>query len=276
MNYKLSIKGIRTRHQILKQLILIFLIVVFSACSGLKSIAPDSEQLVMSTLWYQHSAEMRAIYYQSFQLAELRVKQMHENHEGAKPLAVVVDIDETMLDNSPSEGRNILEGERYSKERWMAWTGLASAEPLPGSLEFAHFLEDLGVELFYISNRSIDELDVTIKNLIRHNFPFADKEHVFLKSDTSSKKSRREKVAYKYEIALLIGDNLGDFSEIFDDRSDRMGKGLVDQYKKEFGKHFIVLPNPIYGSWTSATYGSTSGLSPKEIAKKRKIFLSDY
>ena len=119
-------------------------------------------------------------------------------------------------------------------------------------------------------------MDATIKHLVKHNFPFADKEHVFLKSDTSSKKSRREKVADKYEIALLVGDNLGDFSEIFDNRSDRMGKGLVDQYKNEFGKHFIILPNPIYGSWTKATYGSTSGLSPKEISEKRKNSITDY
>ena len=260
----------------MKKLPILFILILFSACGSNKTSAPDSEQLVMSTLWYQHSAEMRAIYYQSFQLAELRVKQMQENYDGVKPLAVVVDIDETMLDNSPSEGRNILEGERYSKERWMEWTELASAKPLPGSLEFAAFLEDHGVELFYISNRSVDELDATIKNLVKHNFPFADKEHVFLKSDTSSKKSRREKVADKYEIALLVGDNLGDFSEIFDDRSDLMGKNLVDKYKKQFGERFIVLPNPIYGSWTKATYGSTSGLSPKEISEKRRGFITDY
>jgi len=73
-----------------------------------------------------------------------------------------------------------------------------------------------------------------------------------------------------------VGDNLEDFSEIFHDRSIQFGKLTVDKYREEFGKRFIVLPNPMYGSWTSALYGSTSGLTPRGIAKKRKSFLSDY
>jgi len=260
----------------MKKIPLILLVVLLSACSGLKTIAPDSEQMVMGTLWFQHSAEMRAIYYQAFNMAELRVNQSLENYQGEKPLAVVVDIDETMLDNSPVEGRNIMEGERYSTERWMNWTAIASAEPLPGSKEFADFLEGAGVELFYISNRSVKELDVTIENLIKHDFPYADVNHVFLKTDTSSKKARRANLSSTHEITLLIGDNLGDFSEVFEDRSDRLGKGMVDRYKKDFGSRFIILPNPMYGSWTSAIYGSTSKLSPRKIAKKRKIYITDY
>ena len=249
---------------------------LIAGCSGNKNSAPDSEQMVMATLWYQHSAEMTAIYYQAFNLAELRVNQIIEEYEGEKPLAIVVDIDETMLDNSPLEGKNILEGERYSKERWINWTNCAIAEPLPGSKAFADFLEQAGIELFYISNRSVDDLEATIKNLELHDFPYADADHIFLKSDTSSKKLRRDNLSSTHNIALLIGDNLGDFSEIFEDRSDKLGKSLVDQHKKEFGSRFIVLPNPMYGAWTSAIYGSTSKLSPKEIAEKRKSYVTPY
>ncbi len=260
-------------YKIIRTLILLVLI---TGCSGNKNSAPDSEQMVMATLWYQHSAEMRAIYYQTFNLAELRVNQIQEKYIGEKPLAVVVDIDETMLDNSPLEGKNILEGDRYSKERWVNWTSNASAEPLPGSKAFADFLEETGVELFYISNRSVEDLEATIKNLKLHDFPNADADHIFLKTDTSSKKLRRDNLSSTHNIALLIGDNLGDFNEIFEDRSDRLGKGLVDQHKEDFGSRFIVLPNPMYGSWTSAIYGSTSNLSPREIAKKRKSYVTQY
>ena len=260
----------------MKHFQIVIMLAVLSSCSGLKSIAPDSEQMVMSTLWFQQSAEMRAIYYQSFNLAEFRVQQKLETYSGKKPLAVVVDIDETILDNSPSEAKNIRDGERYSQERWANWISKASAMPLPGSLEFANYLKKEGVELFYISNRTVEQLNSTIENLNKHHFPYADEEHVFLRSDSSSKKTRREKVSSEYEIILLIGDNLGDFNEVFDNRSDEFGKALVDQYKEDFSNRFIVLPNPIYGSWTSALGGSNSGLSPKEIAIKRKSFLKDY
>ena len=90
----------------------LILSILLTGCAAYKSLSPDSEQMVMSTLWYQHSAEMRAIYYQSFSLARLRVEQALSNAGLEKPPAVVVDIDETILDNSPSEARNILEGER--------------------------------------------------------------------------------------------------------------------------------------------------------------------
>ena len=251
------------------------LIIILSSCSASDHTAPDSEQLVMSTLWFQRSAEMRALYYQAFNIAEMRVDQALENYTGDKKPAVVVDIDETILDNSPSEALNILEGERYSDERWMEWTSRAEAEPLPGSREFADYLVHKGVELIYISNRKVEEMIPTIENLKKYGFPNADAGHIFLKSETSSKKERREKVAEQYNIILLIGDNLGDFTELFDDRSDNMGKPAVDSLQERFGKDFIVLPNPIYGSWTSAMFRS-SGLSPQEIAEKRKSYLIDY
>ena len=262
----------------MNRILILFILIFLSACSTSQdnnTSAPDSEQLVMSTLWYQHSAEMRALYYQAFNLAEFRVKEMLAEYDGEKPPAVVVDIDETMLDNSPSEAKNILEGERYSSERWLKWTSLAKAKPLPGSVDFANFLAGAGVELFYISNRREAELDATKENLIKEGFPGIKEDHILLKSDTSDKTSRREKVSEKYEILLLVGDNLGDFDGIFDDRPDDYGKGKVDMNKEEFGKRFIILPNPIYGSWTSALFGSTSDMSPEEIAAHRKKFLAD-
>ena len=260
----------------MKKLHLLFILILLSACSDEQASAPDSEQLVMSTLWYQHSAEMRALYYQAFNLAEFRVTEKLADYDGEKPPAVVVDIDETMLDNSLSEAKNILEGERYSTERWRSWTGKAMAKPLPGSLDFAKFLTKAGVELFYISNRNVAELQATKDNLVKTGFPDIKEDHILLKSETSDKTERRNKVSDNYEILLLIGDNLGDFSGLFDERSENYGKDLVDEFRNEFGKRFIVLPNPIYGSWTSALFGSTRDMSPTDIAVHRKKFLLGY
>lgn len=238
--------------------------------------APDAEQMVMATLWFQHSGEARALYYQAYNLAELRVRQALDTLPDNLPKAVIADIDETILDNSPSEGKNILEGNRYSSERWKTWTDNRSATGLPGSLEFAMFLESVGVDLYYISNRSVDEQNATLNNLKKLGYPFADAEHILLKSDQSTKTPRRQLVAKNHYIILLLGDNLNDFSDVFEDRSQAYGFETVDKYSEEFGNRFILLPNPLYGSWTKPVYGSTSGMNPKEIAIKRKSFVTGY
>ncbi|MEA1877786.1 MAG: HAD family acid phosphatase [Bacteroidota bacterium] len=145
--------------------------------------APDAEQMVMATLWFQHSGEARALYYQAYNLAELRVRQALDTLPDNLPKAVIADIDETILDNSPSEGKNILESSRFSSERWKAWTDKRSAIGLPGSLEFARFLETVGVDLYYISNRSVDEQNATLDNLKKLGYPFfllnSFNEHIF-------------------------------------------------------------------------------------------------
>ena len=255
----------------------IFAITLIStSCSNYKAPAPDSDQMVMATLWFQHSAEVRALYYQGYNIAQLRVEQALDTLPANLKLAVVADIDETILDNSPSEGKNILEGERYSSDRWTDWTDKSSAEGLPGSLEFAEFLQAKGVDLYYISNRSVDELDATLANLKALNYPFADKEHILLKSDESTKTPRREIVMKTHYIILLLGDNLNDFSDLFENRDTNKGFNTVDQLSQEFGKRFIILPNPLYGSWTKPIYGATSGLTPAETANERRGFLTDY
>ncbi|OFX82759.1 MAG: 5'-nucleotidase, lipoprotein e(P4) family [Bacteroidetes bacterium GWF2_33_16] len=236
----------------------------------------EQDHLIMSVLWYQKSAEMRALYYQGFNLAKMRLneKVLSLNSEAKK--AVIVDIDETMLDNSPSEGKCIETGESFNSENWTQWTSKAAAKALPGAIEFSHFAESLGVEIFYISNRSVSEFEATLKNLQTEKFAYADSDHLLLKEEDSSKKSRREKVAKDYEILLLIGDNLGDFIEIFDDRSQNYGFELVDQFEKEFGDKFIILPNPMYGTWEKPFYNFKRDLSESEKYKMRKSNIVSY
>jgi len=247
-----------------------------SSCNNYEAPAPDSDQMVMATLWFQHSAEARAMYYQAYNIAQLRVEQALDTLSTDLKLAVVADIDETILDNSPSEGKNILEGERYSSDRWTDWTDQSSAQGLPGSLEFAQFLKSKGVDLYYISNRSLVELDATLANLKSLNYPFANKENILLKSDESTKTPRREIVMKTHHIILLLGDNLNDFSDLFENRDTNKGFNTVDELSEEFGKRFIILPNPLYGSWTKPIYGSTSDLTPAETANKRRSFVADY
>ena len=143
-------------------------------------------------------------------------------------------------------------------------------------VEFSQFAKSLNVDVFYISNRSVDELDVTLKNLQKEGFAFADSAHIFLKSSTSNKKERREKVKENYEIILLIGDNMGDFSEIFEDRTSNYGFDVIEENKDKFGDKFIVLPNPMYGSWEKPILGNKRDLSDEEKYKLRKSELIGY
>ena len=252
--------------------------VLISCSSTQKTTIPGTsknERLLMSVAWFQHSAEMRALFYQGFNIAQQRLDEAVDKKSTGKPLAVVVDIDETMLDNSPFETAVINSDDNLSG--WYNWTREARAKALPGALEFADYAKSKNVEIFYITNRDDNERAVTLKNLQNEKFPFATDDHLLTRSDlsysagnTSSKAGRRAKVSENFEIILLIGDNLNDFSEFFEDRSSNNGKAAVDKDRELFGKKFIVLPNPMYGAWEKPLYDYKDGLSDEEKSELMK------
>lgn len=236
-----------------------------------------NEHLVMSTLWFQRASECRALYYQAFNMAKLSLdNQLLISKDKTKPKAVVVDIDETVLDNSPFETNSIRTGKTFTSEAWKEWTDIAKATATPGSLEFLKYAESKGVETYYISNRSTSALAKTIKNLKKLGFPFADEKHVLLKSKTSIKTERRNKVLKTHDILILVGDNLGDFDEFLEDRSTDFGFSKVDKMQAQFGQRFIVLPNPMYGSWEKEVLKSDQKLNASEKENLRKKQLIGY
>lgn len=213
-------------------------------------VQPDHSEVlgIQSLVWTQFASENSALYLQGYNVATDRLaEELTGKHE--MPVAVVLDIDETVLDNSPYNVDLVRKGNGYSDETWNRWCKREEATPLPGALEFTTFAADRGVEVFYVSNRLAETLDATISNLQKYNFPFADSAHVLLKTTTSSKDERRAAIASEHRIVLLLGDNLGDFDGIFDSRGKGMGKASVKRYRDEFGRRFIVFPNAMYGSW---------------------------
>ncbi|WP_321294915.1 5'-nucleotidase, lipoprotein e(P4) family [Marinifilum fragile] len=236
-----------------------------------------NEHLVMATLWYQRASECRALYYQAFNAAKLSLdKQLAIPSDKSKPKAVVVDIDETVLDNSPFETNSIRTGKSYSSAAWKEWTDMAKAQATPGALEFLKYAESKGVETFYISNRDTTATKKTLQNLKELGFPFADEAHILLKTNTSVKTVRRNKVSETHDILILAGDNIGDFDEILEDRSENYGFGKVDSMKDLFGGKFIVLPNPMYGSWERQILKSDKKLNADEKEKLRVKRLVGY
>jgi len=208
---------------------------------------------VQAIFWTQYSAEAEALYYQGYNIASNLIMDYERGASGVPP-AVILDIDETVLDNSPFNVHLLRQGENYSDKLWAEWCMRVEAQPLPGSVEFTQLADSLGIEVFYISNRQAQLMEVTLQNLKKYGFPFADTAHVLLKTKTSSKDLRRERVRRDHQIILLAGDNLGDFDGIFDDRGDSYGKGDVKDFRESFGTRFIVFPNPMYGRWQRAVF----------------------
>ncbi len=211
------------------------------------------EYLLASTLFVQHSAEYKALCYQAFHTARMRLEKIMENSP-EKP-AVVLDIDETILDNSAYSAWQVEKNLPYSPETWEKWTNLAVAREVPGAGEFLRFADSLGVTLFYISNRDSTALKSTIKNMRDHELPQLNEEQFMLKTSSSGKEERRSKVEEMgYEIVMFIGDNLGDFNEKWDKQKNNKRGNISFADRKRFGTDFIVLPNPIYGTWEGAIY----------------------
>lgn len=206
-----------------------------------------------ATLYQQQAAEYKALCYQAFNIADLRLNERLAT-EIEKPLAVVVDIDETVLDNSPYQAQGILDHFDYP-EKWDIWINSASAEAVPGALEFLTEASAKNVKVFYITNRKEIFRDATIQNLKDLDFPDAVNENLLLRTDESDKEPRRQQVLATYEIVLLMGDNLGDFHSTFDTSDAAVRDSFTTKNISNFGEKWIVLPNAVYGSWMNVLPG---------------------
>lgn len=234
-----------------------------------------NRHLGMAVLYQQQAAECKALYYQAFNFARIMLDNDLENKTFKGKRAVVVDIDETVLDNSPFEAAMITRDAKFPDD-WSKWTQLAKARALPGAVDFLNYAKDKGVEVFYITNRSLSERESTLSNLIAEKFPMADTNHVITKIDESSKTNRRNKIMEKFRIVLFMGDNLTDFDGVFDKASIENRAKSVEDLKNEFGRKFILLPNAMYGDWENALYDYSKTLSPLDKIKIRKSNLKDF
>jgi len=222
-----------------------------------------SQQGVDAVVWQNTSAEAYWLYQQSYDYATWKLearlqdidaeKQMVDSAEwDRRPLAVVVDIDETVLDNSPYQVNAVRRGRTFDQAEWKEWTDKAIAKASPGALQFLQQAQYWGCEVFYITNRDVREKASTLKNLGELGFPFADEAHLLLMEGTSDKTERRARVAARYHVVLLVGDQLRDFDERFKDRTVDHGRDVVDAMSDSLSRYFILLPNPMYGTYRDA------------------------
>lgn len=228
------------------------------ACSSTKkvaSIATVNNGKVWAAIFQQRAAEYRALCYQAYNIAKLRLDEAIKQQNG-KPFAVVTDLDETLLDNSPYDAQRAINNLNYDGPSWKIWTAKGVCDTVPGGPAFFKYAASKGVEVFYITNRDADEHDGTLKNLQLYNLPNADDTHlIFRQGKASSKEARRKAVAQTHNIILLCGDNLADFDALYDNKPSEEGRTASTQkLEANFGSKYIVLPNPSYGDWESALF----------------------
>ena len=184
------------------------------------------------------------------------VEEERTRDEPLEPLAVIVDVDETVLDNSPYQARRLFADGDYEEQSWNAWVDERRARAMPGAVEFAQYAAKQGVAIYYVTNRRVHLRDATADNLRAVGFPVPDDNSTVMTRDDASgwvreKGSRRSLVDRTHRVVLLIGDNLGDFLDgVSADNAVRAKR--TEPYREWWGERWIVLPNPAYGSWEEA------------------------
>lgn len=261
-----------------RTVLLVFCSIIFISCSSSKSL---NDSTTSATLWVQNSAEYKAITTMVYQSASselntaLNVRSWTASLEQENALykellpAVILDVDETVLDNAPFQARLIKNNESYSPEKWNDWVREENADAVAGALAFTKEAARKGITVFYLTNREASVEDATYDNLEKLGFPLKEDTDVLLTKNersgwTSEKINRRQFVAKNYRILMLFGDNLNDFLPA-DDITNEQRKQLVDKHRQRFGTQWFVLPNPVYGSWESALYDFDNSLSPSKI-----------
>ena len=260
-----------------------------TACS---STAPSvlDHPATSATLWMQNSAEYQALTTSIYQNATSHLglaledsywtayPKQEEQNIASKPPAVILDVDETVLNNSAFEARMIKQRSDYDPEKWNDWVMEAKADPIAGALDFTQRAAKEDVTIYYVTNRDAKVEEGTRRNLQKLGFPLSETEDRILSNHerenwTSAKVNRRAFVAADHRIIMLFGDNLNDFIHA-EDISREQRHRLVKQHQNKWGRKWFVLPNPVYGSWESALYNFDNSLSPSQIDSVKKANLN--
>ena len=272
----------------LNQLYLCAVLSIFSAHQANSSESTTDrslqEQTMLSVLYAQSSTEYAANCIQTYANASqildtaiadkewtAALEQTGEYSE--KPMAIILDVDETVLDNVAFQARSILSGLSYPNG-WIEWGLEASAKPVPGVSNFLKKTSKKGIKIFYVTNRVAELEEATRINIKKLGLPFDEDRDVLLMRDEngwgSDKVSRRALVANDYRVLMLVGDQLTDFISLEEATTDIVSrKELAEKYSDMWGQKWFMLTNPMYGKWEGAIYGNKYPDTKEEIMQMR-------
>ena len=198
-----------------------------------------SEKLPNDIRWVVKSDEYEMICNQTYDLAKSRLKEIYLESDDISGKAIIMDLDETILNNSQYQVEISRKDETFNMKSWAKWVNRSEASLVPGAKEFIDLARDIGIQLIFISNRMDKRLDSTKKNMKSLNI-FSDDDIYLLRLDRKDKKTIRRNEVFKgenrmseygpFDVVMYFGDAMGDFEE------------------KDFYNNFIF-PNPMYGKW---------------------------
>lgn len=254
--------------------------------------SPAADDNLNAVAWTQTAVEHDLIYRQTYHAAALQLDRALADPtwealaKGERKTAVVdpsktaviLDVDETALDNSPYQAQLIAKGSQYDEFTWAQWCREEKATAVPGAVEFARLAADRGVTVFYLSNRASDLAEATLDNLRKRDFPIAEGEQVFLGLGTvvsgceqngSEKGCRRELISRNYRVLMQVGDQIGDLVDVLAN-TPAGRQQAVAPYLDWIGERWFVLPNPTYGSWEPALFNNDWS-QPATVRRRAKI-----
>jgi 5'-nucleotidase (lipoprotein e(P4) family) len=190
--------------------------------------------------WYRRSAERRALSAQAYRIATEKVEAKAAGIDG--PWGVVLDIDETTLNNSTYQQERMDLGLGYSPASWTEWVNRKAAPPMDGAVEFTQRVKQLGGKVVFVSNRlASSECPQTAENLDAYGIPH---DAMLCKMGTSDKNPRFDQVASTLTILAFVGDNILDFPSLSQDLRKQPASAFA-----QFGEDFFLIANSMYGSW---------------------------
>lgn len=277
------------RHKLTLVIFSLILLVLFFQCKQKLQIEQpcNLRENLNATLWMQTSVEYEMVCKQTYALAlqhlnaalkdkswTASLEQAELSGYGELPPAVIVDVDETILDNSPIQARMIEYNQSYSDTLWEKWVREVKSQPIPGAKDFIDSAHALGVKIFYVTNRKLQ--GPAVENLQNEIDPQITADDVLLQKEQpdwgSDKTSRRLEIAKAYRILLLIGDDYNDFTYLGNlTPNERKEKALGQQ--KYWGSRWIILPNPTYGSFDKALWRYDYDASDKEKVSSMESYL---
>ncbi|HVJ28629.1 MAG TPA: HAD family acid phosphatase [Vicinamibacterales bacterium] len=238
-----------------------------------------------AVLWMQTAVEFEASAVQAYRLALLQLDTAladprwtaaieQQGDASSLPPAVIVDVDETVLDNSYYQARLIRDNRVFANDTWDLWVAEGRATAVPGALDFSQAAAKKGVTVFYVTNRMAKLEGATRQNLATLGFPLSDAVDTVLARGerpewaASEKGPRRAFIAGNYRILMLIGDDLGDFVvNAAGTPAERQSRTAAQS--DWWGRRWIMIPNPTYGSWERAVVaGAKDPVAARRAALK--------
>ncbi|HUF09509.1 MAG TPA: HAD family acid phosphatase [Rhodothermales bacterium] len=267
-----------------------------SGTSGMRDVENSStppNDALNSTLWALRSAENDAVALSIYRSASALLEtasrdvswtalpqQAEQAGYSELPPAVILDVDETVLDNGKYQVDLLMRNESYASDSWLAWVLEERATPIPGALEYTRHADAMGVTVIYLTNRRGNMEEATRRNLTDLGFPIDTTFDAVLTRgerpewSRGEKTSRRNYVAEHFRVVALLGDNLGDFVDIEDLSVDQRDYEVYGQ-RSLWGSRWFMLPNPLYGSWESSAFGDRYDLTIPERRRLKMILLEE-